>query len=252
MISNTPETGALIPNTEPEPMKLAVMQPYFFPYIGYFQLIAAADRFVVYDDVNYIKQGWINRNRILMNGRAEYISVPLKNASSFKSIRCTQIHENYRIWRQKTLSTLQTVYAKAPFFAPIFEMINRTLDAPADNISLLAWRSVQSVLDYLEIRTQIVPSSSVYGNEHLAGAERVINICQRERASTYINMAGGRELYSREAFSNAGLELRFLSPIAIEYKQFGEAFVPSLSIIDVLMFNDRSAARQLALGALIE
>jgi hypothetical protein len=228
------------------------MQPYFFPYVGYFQLVATVDRFVIYDDVNFIKQGWINRNRVLVNGAPMFLSVPLANASSFTPIRCTKIHENYKVWRQKATSTLQTAYGRAPFFLPVFEMVKDVIEEMPPNISALALRSVQSVLRYLKIPTAIVESSAVYGNEHLAGEERVIDICAQEKASHYINMPGGRALYSKAKFLSAGIELQFLNPVVEPYEQFGNPFVPALSIIDVLMFNEPSAARRLVSEGLVE
>jgi len=221
------------------------MQPYFFPYIGYFQLVHAVDRFVVYDDVPFIKQGWVNRNRLLINGAASYITVPVRHASSFVRIRDTQIDadpQNAR-WSDKTLKTIENAYRRAPEFAQVFPLVESVLRLPTGRIGELALASLKAVAQFLDIRTDWVDSSERYDNADLKGEDRVLAICRAEGATAYLNVPGGRELYSRERFAAGGIALQFVQPRAIEYRQFGDPFVPWLSIIDVLMFNQPAIVR---------
>lgn len=226
-------------------MKLAIMQPYVFPYIGYFHLISSVDRFVVYDDVTFIKQGWINRNRILANGGPLLFSIPLSGAGSHVLIRDVAINSaEYHPWRTRFLKTLDQYYRKAPYFKDVMSLIQDTLDGSPEYIAHLAVRSLKSVCAFLGMPAEFVESSAHYGNGHLKSQERVIDICRREGAEVYINAIGGSELYSREYFRSNGIELAFLKPGVVLYDQFKEPFVPWLSVIDVLMFNPPEKARQ--------
>jgi hypothetical protein len=227
-------------------MTLGIMQPYLFPYIGYFQLLAAVDRFVVYDDVTFIKQGWVNRNRMLINGDAAFFTVPLAHKSSAVAIRDTEISEapEHRRWAEKLLKSFDHAYRRAPEFAATFPLVEHVLTRTTTRIAELAVESVKAVAARLDITTPIVDSSSIYGNAGLHGEDRVIAICKAERADRYINAAGGRTLYSRERFNAEGIELQFIESKPVEYPQFGDAFVPWLSIVDVLMFNPIERVRQ--------
>jgi len=229
-------------------MVLAIMQPYVFPYVGYFQLINAVDKFVVYDDVNFIKGGWINRNQILVNQKAHLFTVPLEKPSSLCHINETAIHsKNYGIWKPKFLRTVEQSYKKAPFFHDVFPLINEVLsEGEQDNISTLALKSLKAVCVYLGIETEITDSSSIYQNTHLKSQARVLDICKTERADRYINPIGGRELYSKEDFHAMGIRLHFIQTDKIQYNQFQlHNFIPHLSIIDVLMFNSRNDTTEL-------
>lgn len=221
------------------------MQPYLFPYIGYFQLLHAVDRFVVYDDVAFIKQGWINRNRILINGRASYFSVPLKHASSFTPIHDTLVDDdpqNAR-WIEKMLKTFENAYRRAPEFPRVFPIVEAVFTKPTNRVAELAVASLKSVAEFLDIRTTWVESSKSYHNSHLKGTDRVLAICRAEGATEYLNVPGGRELYTRDRFQAERLILWFVQPRPLEYPQFDNPFVPWLSIIDVLMFNPRDKVR---------
>lgn len=220
-------------------MKVAIMQPYLFPYIGYFQLIAAVDKFVVYDDVNFIKGGWINRNNILVNKKSTLFTVPLDNSSSFLLINETKINlKFYTIWKIKFLRTIEQSYKKAPFFNEVYSLIANVLDNyEGDLISKLAVNSIRSVCEYLKIQTEIIPTSETYNNKIFSGQERVLDICSIENATDYINPIGGLQLYSKESFQEHEVILNFIKSLPIEYKQFNNEFIPWLSIIDVLMFN---------------
>ena len=221
-------------------MKLAIMQPYFMPYIGYFQLINLVDKFVFYDDVTFIKQGWINRNQILINDQAKLFSVPLSNASSHTLIKDVLISDiRYEKWKKSFLSTIMFNYKKAKNYEIVEALIERILLTPPKTISDLAIKSVIEISNYLDLDTEFDVSSQNYGNTHLSGQDRVLDICQKENANTYINPIGGMELYSRDIFSERKIELMFISAHKTIYKQFSSNFIPFLSIIDVLMFNDK-------------
>jgi len=216
------------------------MQPYVFPYIGYYQLLLSVEKLVMYDDVHFIKQGWINRNRILLNGKDFLFSVPIKDVSSNKLIKDTLIdNSKYVIWVKKFLTTLQQAYKKAPHFHSVFPLIESVFDQEYTSISELAVQSIHTTSRYIGINTRILPTSTIYRNQDLKGKERVIDICKKENAAIYINPSGGKELYSKDEFSQQGIELRFIQPKPLIYKQFNQAFVPWLSIIDVLMFNSQ-------------
>jgi len=223
------------------------MQPYLFPYIGYFQLLHSVDRFVVFDDVAFIKQGWINRNRILINGSASFFTVPVKDASSHRLICDMLIDDDrqHQRWTEKLLKSFDNAYRRAPQFASVFPLLESVVAAKPARIAELALASVKAVARFLELRTTFVESSTIYGNAQLKGEERVLAICAAEGATEYINASGGRSLYSRERFESRAVKLAFLEPRLVEYRQFGSAFVPWLSIIDVLMFNSIDRARAL-------
>ena len=219
-------------------MKLGIMQPYIFPYIGYFQLLNAVDRFVVYDDVTFIKQGWINRNKILLNGAEHVFTVPLKNASSFITIGKTEINNVlYSNWANKFLKTIGQAYSKAPHFHKVFELLNSVMNGKHDIISELATSSIVATCNYLGVEAEFVETATGYANGELKAKDRVIDICKKEKADIYINPIGGRELYSRDDFEKSGLLLNFIRSKNITYRQLGNEFVPWLSVIDVMMFN---------------
>lgn len=225
-------------------MKLAIMQPYLFPYIGYFQLAAAVDRFVFYDDVNFIKNGWINRNRVLLAGRSHYLTVPLKGATSSQHIDAVCVQPQER-WLSKLMALLHHAYSRAPQYLPVSRMVERVLATKTESISQLAARSVVETCAYLGIETAFVPTSSSYGNDTLKGQARVVDICRIEHATAYINLPGGRALYDAAAFSDAGVKLAFVEPALLPYAQFGAPFVAGLSIVDALMFQRAESVRSM-------
>jgi hypothetical protein len=221
-------------------MKLAIMQPYFFPYIGYFQLVNAVDKFVFYDDVNFIKNGWINRNKILIHGKPAYFTVQLKEASSFKLINQIEFIEN----SQKLLKMIRAAYSKAPFFDDVFPVINDGLNVQTKMISELAIQSIQEVCNYLEINAVFEKSSQIYPEtKHLSKTQRIQCICENNNADTYINAIGGTDLYSKPFFNNLNVELYFIQSMDIIYKQHENQFIPNLSIIDLMMFNSKNKLR---------
>ena len=220
-------------------MVLGIMQPYLFPYIGYFQLVNAVDKFVFYDDVNFIKQGWINKNRILAGGKDLIFTVPLKNQSSFVTINRTEINQQlYTAWKEKFLKTLCHSYSRAPHFDTAYSIIQSVLDAEHFNIGSLAAHSVMSVSAYLGIGTMFVNSSSIYENADLHSTDRILDICKKEYADVYLNAIGGRELYDFEEFLSRGVQLKFIKTNPVVYPQFKAEFLPGLSIVDIMMFNE--------------
>lgn len=216
-------------------MKLAIMQPYFLPYIGYFQLIAGADKFVIYDNIQYTKKGWINRNRMLQNGSDKMFSLPLAKASDRLDIIERELAADFM--RKKLLNQFRGNYSKAPYFSDVWPLIEELVLAKDSNLFRYIQSSISLICNYLDITTEILVSSDIDAEHDLNGEERVISICSSLNASTYINPIGGVDLYRRDEFAQAGVELKFLQPSEVNYTQFGAAFVPWLSIIDVLMFN---------------
>ena len=220
-------------------MTLAIMQPYIFPYLGYFQLVQAVDKFVFYDDVNFIKQGWINRNNILLNGSPHLFTIPLEKQSPNNLINEVFINASlYKRWKEKFYKTLEQAYVKAPYYKPVLKLVKGTLETPASGIGDLAKNTVISICGYLGMETEFLWSSSVYQNNDLKSAARVLDICEKEKASRYINAIGGQDLYDKMEFKANGIELSFLKSELVSYPQFKKEFVPYLSIIDVLMFNN--------------
>ena len=219
-------------------MKVAVMQPYLFPYIGYFQLVNAVDYFVFADDVNYIKRGFINRNKILLNNQEQYFTVPCHKPSQNRLINEIKIADDMKGYPENILLTIRQAYKKAPFFTEVFPIIESLFHSGIDSIATLAARSVQSVAKYMEIEVDFKFSSVSFS--HTKGQERsarLINITKESGSDHYINPIGGNMLYDKEHFKSHGITLEFLSPQIRPYTQFTDDFVPNLSIIDVLMFN---------------
>ncbi len=218
------------------------MQPYIFPYIGYFQLINAVDKFVIYDDVNFINKGWINRNRILNNGKDSLFSIPLKEASQNKLINEIEVNWD-SAWKSKFLKNLNQCYRKAPFYQAILPIIQETFSIDNEPISKVIEYNLRLICGYLDIKTEIISSSAIYENTHLKAQERILAICLQEKATQYINPIGGLELYDKDFFEAKNINLNFIKSKPIEYPQFKNEFVPWLSTIDVLMFNSKKIVK---------
>jgi len=217
-------------------MKVGIMQPYFFPYLGYWQLLFAVDRYVVYDDVTYIKGGWINRNNILLNGKAHLITLPLEHSSPYKKINEINIIQDLK-QREKVIRTIESAYKKAPFYESFFTEISNLI-MYSKTIADLNYETILFVKNYLSLSTEILLSSELKKNNELKGQDKVIHINKLLGSDTYYNAIGGMELYDKLAFDNEGLQLYFLKmDSTIEYKQFKKEFVANLSILDVLAFN---------------
>jgi WbqC-like protein family len=220
-------------------MKIAIMQPYIFPYIGYFQLINTVDRFIFYDDVNFINKGWINRNNILINNKASLFTIPLKDASQNKLINEIEILQDGK-WQIKLLKTIEQSYKKSPQFQVVFPLLQEIISKDNKNTSSFIFDSTKKICDYLEIKTELIKSSCIYNNTHLKAQERILDICKLNQASQYINPQGGIELYDDDFFDKNQIKLNFLKTSTVIYPQFSNVFVPYLSIIDVLMFNTKT------------
>ncbi len=221
---------------------LAVMQPYFLPYVGYFQLINAADLFIVYDNIKYTKKGWINRNRFLLNGRDAVFSIPLKKDSDSLDIRDREISADFK--KSKLLNQLREAYRRSPYFERTFPLVERIVLEKETNLFKFILNSIRETCESLAIGTEIVVSSSLRIDHSLAGKTKVLALCRHVGADVYINAIAGQELYSKEDFSAHGIDLKFLKTKPFEYRQLGDKFVPWLSIIDVMMFNSPDATRE--------
>lgn len=227
-------------------MKLGIMQPYFLPYIGYFQLIGAVDSFVVYDNIKYTKKGWINRNRLLLNGSDDAFSLPLKKGSDSLDIVEREISDSFD--PVSMLNQFRGVYRKAPHFAPTYKLLEAILGQSTRNLFQYLRGSIEKCCEHLGITTKIIVSSSVAIDHSLKAQDKVIAICEALQAHVYINAIGGVGLYKPESFGRRGVELKFIRSREISYPQFGAPFVPWLSIVDVLMFNSVEEIRNTFLG----
>jgi len=224
-------------------MKIAIMQPYFFPYLGYWQLMQAADEFVAFDDVNYIKRGWINRNRILVNGKPSYFTIPVLAISQNRKINDHQIASGSE-WRTNLMKTLQHAYSKAPFYEETLDLVRGILFFPEDNLSKFLVHQLDSVAAYLDIDVKISHASERFHNQEMKGVERIIDMAKHARASMYINPPGARDMYEQDRFASQGLDLRILVPELREYPQRYPGFEPNLSLIDLLMEVGRESVKE--------
>jgi hypothetical protein len=224
-------------------MRLAIMQPYFFPYIGYFQLIAAVDEFVIYDQIKYTKKGWINRNRMLQNGKDVMFSLPLKSGSDYLEICERELSAEFD--KEKFVQQLAGAYKRAPYFEPTILLVRRILEY--DNINLFQFlrHSLVQTCKHLGVTTDIKTSSDICFDNTLKGQEKVLAICKAIGTDIYINAIGGEELYSKDAFLEQGMRLKFIKSKEFQYAQFNGPFVPWLSILDVMMFNSIDAIQDI-------
>lgn len=220
-------------------MKIGIMQPYFMPYIGYWQLINAVDKFVILDDVNYIMRGYINRNNILLNGKPYRFIIPIEKASQNKLIMETRLSFTLDK-KQDFLATVSNAYRKAPYFEDVMPLIEDVVNNPQADLTAFIRYSMETVMQYLDLHTEILLSSGIEKDLKCKGEERIIEICKKLGADTYINPCGGRKLYYKDAFEKAHLQLFFLDTQNeyIVYKQAQQEFIGNLSIIDIMMFNN--------------
>lgn len=218
-------------------MTIAIMQPYFMPYIGYWQLIGAVDAFVLYDNIKYTKKGWINRNRFLRNGVEAAFSLPLRKDSDFLDADQRYLADAFD--RENLLNQFREAYGKAPEFSSVMPLLEGIIRNPAANLFEYILASIRAICDFLGIKTPLLVSSTIDCDHSLKSAERVQAICKALGADSYVNPVGGMELYSKEDFAAQGIDLKFLKALPLEYQQSGNPFVPCLSILDLLMFNSR-------------
>ncbi len=221
------------------------MQPYLFPYIGYFQLMNAVDEFIVYDNIQFTKKGWINRNRILVNGTDSYITLPLKKDSDYLDVKDRYLSDDWKNESKKMLNRITECYRKAPYFESVFPLIEKSLLFDDNQLFNFIFNSLNLTKDFLDIKTSFVISSTIPINHQYKSTEKVIALCKNQNATTYINPIGGVELYNKEEFKKEGLELKFIKANEIIYPQFENDFIPYLSIIDVMMFLSKENIKKL-------
>lgn len=224
--------------------KVGIMQPYFMPYIGYWQLMNAVDTYVIYDDVNYIKRGWINRNRILIDGKPVYFNIPIQGASQnklIKDVNCSLTDE----LAAKRLRAIELAYKRAKYFDDVFPMIERIINCGDIAIVDMIEKSFGEIVEYLDISTEIIRSSFIEKNDSLKGQDKILDICRVLGADEYYNAIGGQALYDGREFIKHGIKLSFVKTKDIKYEQFNGEFQPNLSIIDVLMFNSKDDVKSM-------
>lgn len=220
-------------------MKISIMQPYIFPYIGYFQLIRDADLFVVFDDVNFRTRSWINRNRILLNNTDYLFSLHLSKASSSKKINEIQIGDN----KETLVKTFRQAYSNAPYYSKVMPLIEDLTSCSEKQLAIYLMQQLETIAQYLGLHTRFILSSAICKNNDLRSQDKILAICDALGANIYTNAIGGQHLYAELDFAKMGVDLKFIQSDYIEYQQFGAEFVPWLSIIDVLMFNSTTQIR---------
>ncbi len=224
-------------------MRLAIMQPYFFPYLGYYQLINCSDSFVIYDNIEFTKSSWIRRNRILNSNSDRYIIVPVKKASDYTQVRDIQISETFNY--KKLLRVIEGAYRRSPYYDEIYPMIERNIPPKSNNLFDYLLGITDDLCGYLDIETEFIISSSIGIDHSLKAQEKVIAICSALNANEYINPIGGKSLYDKSAFMKWGIKLLFHQMSDITYHQYKNQFIPNLSIIDVMMFNSKEKIKEL-------
>ena len=222
-------------------MQVGIMQPYFLPYIGYFQLINAVNVFIVYDNIKYTKKGWINRNRMLQNGKDVMFSLSLKKDSDYLDVCQRELAADFN--RGKLLNQFKGAYQHAPYFAQTYPLVEQIVRYEEANLFRFLHYSIAKTCEHLGISTEIRVSSKIAIDHDLKNQDKVLALCEAVGASTYVNAIGGMELYSKETFREKGIELKFIKSNPFAYPQFGDEFVPWLSIIDVMMFNPLDTIR---------
>ena len=228
------------------PKKLAIMQPYIFPYIGYFQLVDSADEFIFLNDVNFTKKGWIHRNQIIVNKRKHLFSVPLDKKSQNKTIDETNIHHKlYGSWKEKFSKTLKQNYSEAPHFNVVDNIVTNVLKSKPENITDLSSKSITAVAEYLDINTSFEFSSNLDYQKSLRAEDRIIKICQLKNASTYYNLYGGKELYSHQNFKKEGIDLKFLQVDISEKNESPFPIDPYISSIHLMMYFEKQDLKSL-------
>lgn len=221
--------------------RVATMQPYFLPYIGYFHLINSVDEFVIYDNIQYTKKGWINRNRILVNGSAKTITLPLKRDSDYLDVGDRYLSNSWEQDREKLLNIIKQNYQKSPYFDTVYPLIQECINVSETNLFKFILNTLNKLNSYLDISTKITTSSTLNIDHSLKSQSKVIAICKELNASTYINAIGGQGLYKVQDFKDEGLALKFVKSPPLLYKQYKNEFIPWLSVLDVVMFNEKQA-----------
>lgn len=226
-------------------MKVGIMQPYFLPYLGYWQLLNAVDRYIILDDVTWIRRGWICRNRIQNHGEEQWLTIPVAGASQNRLICELELARSERVWH-KLRRSVQLAYCHAPQFAQGKELFDRILAFPEENLSLFLTNSIREVVRYLAIDTEIVRASDVEYDRTLRGSERILELCARMGADSYYNAIGGQSLYDADRFDERGIALHFvrMKP-ELQYPQGKQVFCPGLSVLDAIMYNELPQMKRL-------
>lgn len=224
-------------------MKIAIMQPYFFPYIGYWQLVSSVDLFVVYDIGKFRPYGWINRNRIKVNEQPCYISIPVHRSPNLL-IKNELIVERQH-FQKKLIKTLQSAYGKAPYFHQCMDAISDGIGTQTDNLTEYLVENMLKIVAYLDIQTKMVLASELPIQYAESAQQRGIAICNFFEADTYINAIGGMSLYSKDFFEENDITLKFIKNQSGEYQQGKGEYIADLSIIDVMMYNSKEEIQKM-------
>lgn len=226
-------------------MRLGIMQPYFLPYLGYWQLLNAVDIFVIYDNIEFSKRGWFHRNNILLNGQPKMFSIPLKKDSDSLHVRERYLATESQKDISKILGQIRSAYSKAPLFSAVYPLVEECFNYSSTNLFDYINHSIRKVCNYLDISTSLVVSSQLAIDHDLKAQNKVLAICKDLQATEYVNVISGESLYQKEEFARFGILLKFIKMQEIGYTQFSNEFVPNLSIIDVMMFNQISEIQDL-------
>ena len=231
-------------------MKLAIMQPYFFPYIGYFQLMKAVDKWIIFDDIQYIRHGWVNRNRILspnLNKEWQYIVIPLDKYCKEDTINKIKITSNHH-WKEDIIGKL-SYYRKirAPHYHKVIDLVQRCFDNDVTSLLELNIITLKHIADYLDIKFEYsISSKEQFDYTNVIGpGDWALEISKQMNASLYINPIGGQEIFNRDKFAYSGINIKFIESNFIKYKQSRREYVPWLSIIDLMMFNSIDTIRKM-------
>ena len=230
-------------------MKLGIMQPYLFPYIGYFQLIDYTDKWVVFDNVNYIQRGWVNRNRIIHSSKPEpiYFTVPVRIHSRETAIKDIEIDDSQN-YINRILGQIETSYKKrAPYYKDVLYLVTECLESERKSLAKLNIIALDKVCRYLEIKFDYI----IFSEQELKidsirePGDWALNISKVLNATEYVNPPGGISLFDKDKFKESRIELHFLQPKNIHYNQKKLTFIDNLSIIDVMMFNSKEIVKQM-------
>lgn len=224
-------------------MRLGIMQPYFFPYPGYFQLISYCDTFIFHDDVQFIKGGWINRNRIYGDGQPKWFTFPMIAGSAFTNI-CERHYVTDPKARLKLSNQLENSYQNETNYRDVISLFREIMKYPNNNVAKFNINLLKKVSEYIGLKTKFLTSSKLEFNKNLKGQDRVLQICKLTGAKHYINPVGGEKLYQKKRFTEQNIKLQFLKPAYLQYDQRNKNFVPKLSILDFLMFNSEISAKE--------
>ena len=219
-------------------MKLGIMQPYFLPYIGYFQLLKEVDQFILLDEVQYIRHGWIERNRILKPSRDDwqYIKVPLLKHERETLIKDIRI-DNSKDWRRTMMAQVMHYRKGNPRYKSATELLEKALDIDTDSITQLNAHSLKVFALALGITTpiHIYSEMNLQIEEVVSAGDWALNISQSLGANGYINPINGKELFHHKSFAEAGSRLQFLQANEVKYSQRNNEFIPYLSIVDMVL-----------------